>query len=86
MSKYLWLVLLAVPPWVAEKLDAPKWVLLLAAAPFFFRAATLGDDPDEHLLGEGFARFRRPVLLMLLVGGFVFGTVMLIVFRAASDR
>lgn len=59
MSKYIWLVILVIPMWAAAELDAPKWVLMLTAAPFFLRAATLGDHPDEHLLGEGFAQYSR---------------------------
>lgn len=81
MSKYIWLLILTLPMWAAAELNAPKWVLLLAAAPFFLRAATLGDDPDEHLLGEGFARFRPSLLVLLGVGGLILGAVLLVVVR-----
>lgn len=86
MMRYVWLVLLAIPPWVVTALGAPKWGVLVAAAPFFIRAATLGDDPDEHLLGEGFAKSRMPVLLLLLIGGVILGGALLVVFRAALTQ
>lgn len=85
MNRYVWLVLLALPPLLAAHFDPPTWVLLAAVVPFFVFAATLG-DPAEHLLGEGFAKFRAPVLLLLLVGAVVVGGVLLVVFRAAAPR
>lgn len=82
MSKYIWLLLLAIPPWVAAESDAPQWILLLAIAPFFIRASTLGDHPDEHLLGEGYSRVRTPFVIVLCVGGLVLGAVLVMVARA----
>jgi hypothetical protein len=81
MSKYIWLLVLALPVWAAVELDAPKWVSVLAAAPFFLRAATLGDHPDEHLLGEGFAQYRPSILVVLGVGGLILGAALLVVVR-----
>ena len=82
MSKYIWLVVLALPIWVAVELDAPKWVSILTAIPFFLRAATLGDHPDEHLLGESFSQYRPSSLVILGVGGLVLGAALFALFRA----
>ena len=81
MSKYLWLLVLALPIWAAVEFDAPKWVSVLTALPFFLRAAALGDHPDEHLLGEGFAHYRPSILAVLLVGGLILGATLLVVVR-----
>jgi uncharacterized protein (DUF983 family) len=81
MSKYIWLLVLILPMWAAIELDAPKWVSVLASVPFFLRAATLGDHSDEHLLGEGFAQYRPPILVVLVVGGLILGTALLVVVR-----
>jgi hypothetical protein len=82
MSKYIWLLVLAIPIWAAVELDAPRWISGLAAIPFFWRAATLGDDPDEHLLGEGFAQYRPSILVVLGIGGLILGAVIFVVVRA----
>jgi uncharacterized membrane protein len=81
MRKYLWLLVLAIPPWVALELDARKWIIMLAVAPFFLFAMTLG-DPDEHLLGERFDNFRKPLLVFIALGGLVLGVGLLMWFRA----
>ena len=78
MSKYIWLLVLTIPIWAAVELDAPKWVLMLTAVPFFLRAATLGDHPDEHLLGEGFAQYRPSILVVFGVGGLILGAALLV--------
>ena len=78
MSKYIWLVVLALPIWGAAELDAPKCVVMRTTIPFFLRAATLGDTPEEHLLGEGYAKFRPTLLVVLVVGGLIMGAVLLI--------
>ena len=77
MGKYIWLVILALPVWAAVELDAPKWVTALAAIPFFLRAATLGDAPDEHLLGEGFAGYRPFLVVALIAGAIALGVGLL---------
>jgi hypothetical protein len=77
VSRYVWLIALALPIWAAAELEAPKWVLMLTAIPFFLRAATLGDPPDEQLLGEGFAQYRPSVLVALGVGGLILGAGLL---------
>jgi uncharacterized protein (DUF983 family) len=81
MSKYIWLLILVFPMWAAVELEAPKWVSVLASVPFFLRAATLGDDPDEHLLGEGFAQYRPKILVVLVVGGLILGAAFLAVVK-----
>ena len=78
MRKYIWLVVLALPIWAAAQFDAPKWVVMLTTIPFFLRAATLGDSPDEHLLGEWFAHYRPSLLVVLGVGGLILGAVLLV--------
>ncbi|MEG3788972.1 hypothetical protein V1318_02435 [Lysobacter sp. CCNWLW3] len=80
MRKYVWLLILAIPPWVAVKLDAPKWGVVLAVAPFFILAMTL-DDPDEDLLGESSGAFRKGALIAIGVGGLVLGGVLLILWQ-----
>ncbi|MEO7431937.1 MAG: hypothetical protein ABIR62_07910 [Dokdonella sp.] len=82
MSKYIWLLVLILPMWAAVELDAPKWVSVLTALPFFLRAATLGDEPDEHLLGENFDQSRPSILVILGIGGLVLGAAFLVLFRA----
>jgi len=86
MRNLLLLAILAVPPWFASQLNAPKWVLLLAIAPFFICAATFDDDPEQQLLGEGFAKYRSPVLLVVLIAGAVVGGLLLLAFHTISGR
>jgi hypothetical protein len=80
MLKYLWLLVLAVPPWAAAKFDAPKWIVLLAVAPFLIFAMTLG-DPEEDALGEASGKFRKPVLVVIAAGGLALGTVVFLLWR-----
>ncbi|RYZ73015.1 MAG: hypothetical protein EOP91_06465 [Lysobacteraceae bacterium] len=82
MSSYIWLIILVLPVWASVELDAPKWVSMLACIPFFVRAATLGDHPDEPLLGEGFAQYRPSVLVVLGAGGLVLSALLLVPLRA----
>lgn len=85
MRKYVWLLILAIPPWAAVKLDAPKRGVLLAVAPFFLLAMTL-DDPDEHLLGESSGAFRKGALMAIGVGGLVLGGVLFILWHVFFPR
>jgi hypothetical protein len=80
MPKVAWLLLLAIPPWAAVEFDAPKWVVMLAVAPFFLFAMTLG-DPDEELLGEASGTFRKGALVALGVGGLILGGVLFILWQ-----
>lgn len=80
MLKYIWLLVLAIPPWVAVEFDAPKWVVMVAAAPFFLFAMTLG-DPDEDLLGEASGTFRKGALVVMGVGGLVLGGIVFILWQ-----
>jgi hypothetical protein len=80
MRKYLWLLVLAIPPWIAVEVDAPKWIVLLAVAPFFLLAMTL-DDPDQDLLGEASGSFRKGTLIVIGAGGLVLGGVILILWQ-----
>ncbi|KFN43035.1 hypothetical protein [Arenimonas oryziterrae] len=81
MLKIIVLALLVIPPWVASEFDAPKWVLIVSAAPFFLYAMTL-DDPDEHLLGEASGAFRKGALVGLGIGGLVLGIGFYILWKA----
>ncbi len=81
MKKLIWLLLLAMPPWLASELDAQTWVLILSVIPFFLYASTLGDT-DEHLLGEGFAKNSKPLILVIVIGGLVLGSGLLSFVRA----
>lgn len=80
MLKYVWLLVLAIPPWVAVEFDAPKWVMMVSAAPFFLFAMTLG-DPDEDLLGEASGTFRKGALVVMGVGGLVLGCILFILWQ-----
>lgn len=80
MLKYVWLLVLTIPPWVAAEFDAPKWVMMVSAAPFFLFAMTLG-DPDEELLGEASGTFRKWARVVIGVGGLVLGCILLILWK-----
>lgn len=80
MRNILWLLALAIPPWAAVELGAPKWAVALAAAPFFLFAMTL-DDPDEELLGEASGKFRRGALAVVGIVGLVLAGALFILWR-----
>jgi len=79
------LLLLAIPPWVAAEWGVAKWVALLAAAPFFLFAMTLG-NPEEELLGEASAPFRKRALVLLAAGGLVLGGVLYLLWQVLFAR
>lgn len=68
MFKILLLVVLAIPPWVASKFDAPGWAVFLSLVPFGLLAMSMGDS-DEDLLGEASGSFGRWLFLLLALGG-----------------
>ena len=70
MRKILWLLLLAIPPWIATELDAERWLAALCAVPFLLYAMTLG-DPDETLLGDASPAVRTGALAVVGIGGAV---------------
>ena len=80
MLKYVWLLVLAIPPWVAAEFDAPKWVVMVALAPFILFAMTLG-DPDEELLGEASGTFRKGARVVIAIGALVLGSVVFILWQ-----
>jgi len=80
MLKYVWLLVLAIPPWMAVEFDAPKWVVMVALAPFLLFAMTLG-DPDEELLGEASGTFRKGARVVIAVGALVLGIVIFILWQ-----
>lgn len=85
MHKLLWLLASAIPLWLAAKVGAPKWGLLLAAAPFFLIAMSM-DDPDEDALGEASGPFRKGALAVLGIGGLILGTVLLVLWHVLFPR
>lgn len=80
MLKYVWLLVLAIPPWVAAEFDAPKWVMVVLLAPFLLFAMTLG-DPDEELLGEASGTFRKGARVVIGVGGLVLAGILFILWQ-----
>ena len=80
MLKYVWLLVLAIPPWAAAEFDAPKWIVMAALAPFLLFAMTLG-DPDEELLGEASGTFRKRARVAIGVGGLVLGGILFILWQ-----
>lgn len=80
MLKYVWLLVLAIPPWAAVEFDSPKWVVMVAVAPFFLLAMTLG-NPEENLLGESPEKFRKGALVAIGIGGLVLGGAFFILLR-----
>lgn len=80
MLKYAWFLVLAIPPWVAVEFDAPKWLVMIAVAPFFLFAMTLG-DPDEELLGKASGKFRKGALVTLGAGGLVLSCALFLLWQ-----
>ena len=80
MLKYVWLLVLAIPPGLAVKFDASTWVIAVAVAPFFIFAMTL-NDPEENLLGEASGPFRMGALVVMAAGGVALGVVLLVLWR-----
>lgn len=70
MRKLVWLVALAIPPWIASELEAPKWVLFISVAPFFLLAMSMGNH-EEDLLGDASPSFRRFMIPLVVIGGIV---------------
>jgi hypothetical protein len=73
MIRLLLLLVLAIPPWLAVKFGAPKWVTGLSIAPFFLLAMNMGDDPEEHMFGEASEGIGKWLLLFVGLGGVVIG-------------
>ena len=74
MSKILWLIAFTLPPWLAAKLDAPKWAVLLSLVPFGLLAMRMG-DPDEEMFGDASPKVGRFLFLLLGIGGVALGAV-----------
>lgn len=72
----LFVVALAVLPWIAKKLSAPPWGIGVAALPLILFLVGLNwsdEDPEENMLGSASAPTRRWLLLLLGAGGVAFG-------------
>ncbi|MFZ6801348.1 hypothetical protein [Undibacterium sp. Di24W] len=80
MRKYIWLLLLTIPPWAAVEFGSPKWVVTVAVVPFFLLAMTMGDS-DEYLLGEASEKFRKGALVVIGVGGLILGGAFFILWQ-----
>ncbi|NUO75855.1 MAG: hypothetical protein HOQ32_07560 [Lysobacter sp.] len=71
---------LVIPPWIAVEFDSPKWAIVIATAPFFLYAMSLG-DPDEDMLGEHSTTFRKGALAVMAIGGAILGTVVFVLWK-----
>jgi hypothetical protein len=71
MKKYIWLIVLLIPLWVASEYDAPRWVVLLLLGIFMLYAGTLPSQYDRP--GEGGL---SPFLILIAIAGLVMGTVL----------
>lgn len=67
MTKILWLIALALLPWLATRLDAPKWAVLLTLVPFGLLAMSMGDS-DEEMFGDASPKVGRFLFLGLGMG------------------
>lgn len=74
MTKILWLIALALLPWLATRLDAPKWAVLLSLVPFGLLAMSMGDS-DEEMFGDASPKVGRFLFLLLGIGGVALGAV-----------
>lgn len=74
MTRILFLIVLAVPPWLATKFDAPKWVVLLSIVPFGLLAMSMGDS-DEHMFGDASETVGKYLFLLLGLGGVALGVL-----------
>lgn len=74
MTKILWLIALALLPWLATRLDAPKWAVLLSLVPFGLLAMSMGDS-DEEMFGDASSKVGRLLFLLLGIGGVALGAV-----------
>jgi len=74
MTKILWLIALALLPWLATRLDAPKWAVLLTLVPFGLLAMSMGDS-DEEMFGDASPKVGRFLFLGLGMGGVALGLV-----------
>lgn len=80
MLKYAWFLVLAIPPWAAVEFEAPKWIVMLTAAPFFLFAMTQ-ENPDDDMLGEASGSFRKGALVVVGAGGLVLAGVLFILWK-----
>jgi hypothetical protein len=80
MLKFVWYLVLAIPPWVAVEFDAPRWIVMACAAPFLLFAMFQG-DADEDQFGEASGEFRKWTLVLVAVGGLVLGGVLLVLWQ-----
>ena len=72
MTRILFLLALTVPPWLATKFAAPKWVVLLSIVPFGLLAMSMGDS-DEHMFGEASESVGKYLFLLLGLGSVALG-------------
>ncbi|MDY7539770.1 hypothetical protein QN372_01655 [Undibacterium sp. RTI2.1] len=80
MKKAIILFLLAIPTILLIHFNErahhslPNWLIFLSAAPFFLTLITT-KDPDQDMFGEASASVGNWLLLLLGVGGMLFGVV-----------
>jgi hypothetical protein len=85
MRKYALLVALAIPPWAASELGAPRWGITLALAPFLLFALSL-DNAEEEQPGNASRNLRRGLLLVLVAFGLAFWGLLHVLWQARVPR
>lgn len=80
MKKYIWMVVLAIPPFIALEYGAPKWVTFVLFGIFAFYVSTINprfkNSEDQSI---------SPFVILFIVAGLVMGAVLWI-WAAAFSR
>jgi len=71
MKKYIWLIVLAVPPLVAMELGASKWLIIVLFAIFAFYASTINPRFKKSENKE-----ISPFVILFIMAGLVMGAVL----------
>lgn len=71
MKKYIWMAVLAIPPFVALEYGAPKWLIFVLFAIFAFYVSTI-DSRYENSENKAIS----PFVLLFIVSGLVLGAVL----------
>lgn len=72
MKKYIWMAVLAIPPFVAMEYGAPKWVTFVLFAVFAFYVSTI--DPKYQKSED---KAISPFVVLFIIAGVVVGGVLL---------
>jgi hypothetical protein len=71
MKKYIWIAVLAIPPFIALEFGAPKWVLTILFAVFAFYVSTI--DPKYQNSED---KAMSPFVIVFIIAGLVMGVVL----------